>query len=70
MKKKTFLDADSSPAKQKLPHFKEAGITRPLHNSLYIRNAQVFSPKNKQKRHLEKLVVDGTQYTVRKEQVD
>jgi hypothetical protein len=66
MKKKTFWDADSSPVRKTLPHFYGSWIYRLLHNSLYVRNAQVFSRKNQRKRHLEKLVVDWTQYTVRK----
>jgi len=43
MKKKTFWDADSCPAGQKLQHFMEAECSDLLHNSLYIKNTRHLS---------------------------
>jgi len=43
MKKKTFWDADSSPAGQKVQHFMDAELSSFLHNCLYTRDAQQVS---------------------------
>ena len=42
MKKKTFGDADSPPAGQKLQHFMDAEFSGFLHNCLHIYNNNIY----------------------------